>query len=293
VLYLALDTSLLWDSYCMVRLSVVYRGRAIPVVWQVLAHGSSSVAYETYRDLLDRAASLLPLGCKVVFLADRGFADIALMNQLKHLGWHWRMRIKGNFLVYRRGHRPCKVGRISLAPGQARFWHHVYITKRCHGPVHLALGRLRDSTEYWFVVSDEPTDLETFDEYGLRFDIEENFLDEKSNGFQLESSLVRSAAALSRLCFVIAITTLYLVSQGAEVAKQGRRRWVDPHWFRGSSYLRIGWNWVKAALVKGFDLVTKLHLSGEPDPEPAMSSRNQYMSQSGPRFDVEFVAYAP
>jgi hypothetical protein len=29
--YLALDTSLLWNQYCLIRLSVVYRGRAVPL----------------------------------------------------------------------------------------------------------------------------------------------------------------------------------------------------------------------------------------------------------------------
>jgi hypothetical protein len=24
----------------------------------------------------------------------------------------------------------------------------------------------------------------------------------------------------------------------------GQRRWVDPHWLRGHSYFRIGWDWV-------------------------------------------------
>ncbi|MFQ5796659.1 MAG: hypothetical protein ACE5JP_16645, partial [Candidatus Bipolaricaulia bacterium] len=87
------------------------------------------------------------------------------------------------------------------------------------------------------------------------YTIEENFLDDKSNGFQLESSEVREAQALSRLCFVIAMTTLYLVAQG-------KRRWVDPHWFRGSSYLKIGWNWINRALMKGWELITQLRLPG-------------------------------
>lgn len=291
-LYLALDTSMLWGTYCLIRLSVVYRGRAVPLIWTVLEHSSSSVAYEVYQDLLDKAAALLPLHCKVIFLADRGFADIDLMVHVKRLGWHYRIRIKGNFLVYRPGHRRRKVKNIPLACGQARFWHHVYITAQRFGPVHLALARPRGGTECWFVISDEPTGLETFDEYGLRFDIEENFLDDKSNGFQLESSLLRSAHVLSRLCFVLAITTLYLVSQGTEVVKQGKRRWVDPHWFRGSSYLKIGWDWVKAALNKGFDLITKLHLSSEPDPEPAMASRIQHQSRPLLQFSVEYVCYA-
>ena len=32
------------------------------------------------------------------------------------------------------------------------------------------------------MISDEAAELKTFEEYGLRFDIEENFLDDKSNG---------------------------------------------------------------------------------------------------------------
>jgi hypothetical protein len=32
---------------------------------------------------------------------------------------------------------------------------------------------------------------------------------------------------------VLAMTTLYLVSVGTSVVQQGKRRLVDPHWFRG------------------------------------------------------------
>lgn len=69
----------------------------------------------------------------------------------------------------------------------------------------------------------------------MRFDIEENFLDDKSNGFQLEASQIRDAEALTRLCLVVAVATRLLVSQGTDVVNKGRRRWVDPHWFRGLS----------------------------------------------------------
>jgi len=274
-LYLALDTSSLWGEYCIIRISVTYRGRAVPVVWEVLEHKSSTVSYETYKSLLDAAYALIPSGVEVIFLADRGFADTRLMSHLKKLGWHFRIRVKKSFWVYRNGHKPCKVCGFSLEQGgKALFLQNVYITNGKYGPVSLALAHCANG-EYWYVASDEPTDLATFDEYGLRFDIEENFLDDKSNGFQLESSFIRSADALSRLCFVIAITTLYLVSQGTQVVSEDKRRWVDNHWFRGNSYLRIGWQWVKAALVRGWDLCIKLYLSGQPDPEPAMASRRQ------------------
>jgi hypothetical protein len=291
-LYLALDTSLLWEQYCVIRISLIYRGRAIPLVWQVIEHASSSVAYATYRVLLDKAASLLPVNVRVVFLADRGFADVALMRHATRLGWHWRIRIKSCFLVYRRGHRRRKLSGYDLPPGQAHFWHHVHITAERYGPVHLALAHLAENGERWRVVSDEPTNLLTLDEYGLRFDIEENFLDDKSNGFQLESSLIRSAAALTRLGLVLALTTLYLVVQGTEVVKQGKRRWVDAHWLRGNSYLKIGWNWVRRALSHGWALLTRLSLDGEPDPHPAQASRNQFVRNPGPAFKTKFVNYA-
>jgi hypothetical protein len=109
------------------------------------------------------------------------------------------------------------------------------------------------------VVSAEPTAVKTFEEYGWRCDIEEHFLDDQSHGFQLASSWIRSAAALERLCWVLAITTLSLVAQGTEVVQHGKRRWVDPPWFRGQSYLKMGWHGVTLALSRGDKLVTRVH----------------------------------
>jgi hypothetical protein len=274
-LYLALDTSMLWNQYCLIRLSVVYRGRAVPVVWDVIEHGSSSVPHEAYAALLDAVPVLLPAGIKVVFLADRGFADTALLAHLRRLGWHFRIRIKATFSVVRPGRSVCKVEELALTPGRALFLHNIAITTEQFGPVSLALARHSSTGESWYIVSDEPTSVYTFEEYGRRFDIAENFLDDKSNGFQRESSLVRDADALSRLCFVVAVATLYLVAQGTQVVAAQKRRWVDPHWLRGTSYLRIGWQWVKTALTRGWELFATLHLTGAPDPEPCRASAAQ------------------
>jgi hypothetical protein len=125
------------------------------------------------------------------------------------------------------------------------------------------------------VISDEPTAVKTLEEYGLRCDIEENFLDDKSKGCQLESSLIRSPKAWERLCFVLAMSTLSLVSQGTAVVQQGKRRFVDPHWLRGDSYVKIGWKWVIYALTRGYELLSTVYLSSACDPEPAMASEKQ------------------
>jgi hypothetical protein len=162
------------------------------------------------------------------------------------------------------------------------------LTKPWYGPVHLALGRPQGSQEYWLVVSDEPTEAKTFEEYGLRFDIEENFLDDQANGVQLESSLIRSAPALARLCGVLALTTLSLVAPGTAVVTQGKRRWVAAPWFPGQSSLKIGGNWVKLALSRGDERMPGWHLSADPDPVPAMASKIQHQKPPQRFLTLEF-----
>lgn len=203
-----------------------------------------------------------------------------------------RIRSKASFRVRRRGQIPCKVEDFPLAPGRAVFLHHVAITDNNFGPVSLALARQTHTGEAWYVVSDEPTSVHTCVEYGWRFDSEENFLDDKSNGFQLESSRVRDAKAVERLWLVLAVATLYLVAQGTQVVATHKRRWVDPHWLRGNSYLRIGWQWVRTALARGWELGASLHLSGAPDPAPAQASAAQAHHAPPVTFTQTYI-YAP
>src|SRR5262245_24625484 len=140
---------MLWNTYCLIRLSVIDRGRAVPLVWCGLEHGSAHVGFETYRELLDRAAVWLPRRCEVIFLADRGFADTALMAHLGHLGWHGRIRITSSFWLSRRGCRRWKVERRAVARGQACFWPQVSSTAKQYGPVHLAVAQAGQGQDAW------------------------------------------------------------------------------------------------------------------------------------------------
>jgi hypothetical protein len=122
----------------------------------------------------------------------------------------------------------------------------VWIGDQRFGPVYLALAHVQTPNGYevWAIVSDEPTDLLTVDEFGLRFDIVEGLLDDKSAGFQLEASEICSTDALAKLALILATTTLYLVSTGVAVVALGQRCLEDAHWQRGLSYFHIGWRWI-------------------------------------------------
>ncbi len=270
-LILALDTSVLFEKFCLIRVSVLFRGRAVPLASRVLEHSSAQVSTAQLLPVLAEVKGMLDfLGLSEVrLLADRGFCDTALMAWLQVCGWHYRIRIKSSLILAAPGgQRLCKVGEVKLAPRETRCLHNVTLTGQRFGPVHIALGRPTDGPEQWQIVSDEPTNILTFAEYGERFQIEEGFLDEKSSLFGLEDSRLRDAAGLERLVLVLAVATLLLVSEGIEVVQHGDRRRVDPHWQRALSYLKIGLRAVQYALSRGKAVFTRLTLDGGPDPEP-------------------------
>jgi hypothetical protein len=268
---IALDTSMLFENYCMIKIVLLYRGRGIPVAWEVLEHGSASVDLKHLLNVLDAANAIFRKAGikKVKLLADRGFADTDLMRYLNALGWTYIIRIKANFGIYSpNGDLLCKAGQVALASNQSKHYHNVCLTKKLLGLVHVGLARVKGAKEPWFVVSNQPTSNRTFSEYGERFDIEQVFKDDKSGGFNLESSGLRGAEELNRLMLILCLAMLLLVAQGTRVVLQGWRRTVDPHWHRGLSYLKIGWRSVLRALATGQDFFVSLELLPGDDPDP-------------------------
>ena len=275
-LYLSLDTTMVWNCFCIIWVGVVYRGRTVVVAWRIVPQASSTVKLWAIQRVLRQAARIIPAEVEVVLLADRGFADGKFMKYLREtLQWHFRIRIKRSFQFQLEGQWR-KVSSVSLQPGQAYFTPAIAIGKtRPYTDVYLAFAHDRQSGEDWVIVSDEPTTLQTFAQYRLRFQVEESFLDLKSNGFNLEASRLRDKFALSQLCGVIALTSLFLVLQGTQVVIEGKRRLVDTHWNRGMSYLKLGWNWVRLALTRQWEIQIYPFLSSLPDPEPAFASKRQ------------------
>jgi hypothetical protein len=275
--YVALDVSVLKGSpFVLVRVSLIYRGRAIPLAWRVLQHASATVGYTGYEPVLDQARACLPPSLDVVLLADRGFVHEELFKWLRLHHWHYRIRLTGDTLIHWPDRRVAPVGTLLPPKGAAHFYHGVHLLGVAFGPCHLALAQLDEpNQDPWFLVSDEFTDLTTFDEYGLRFDLEENFLDDKSNGFQVEATRLNTPAALERLFLVLAVATLHFTSVGVGVVRRKLRRWVDTHWDRGMSYLKIGWSWLRQQFRRDWYTLPAFWLDPAPDPEPAMASRRQ------------------
>lgn len=261
---LALDTTVLWNEYCMIHLSVVCCGRAVPFLWKTLKHKSASVAFEEYQPLLDQAQDLLQEFSDVTLLADRAFACHELLDWLEPSSWHWCLRLARDTQVQGplgKG-RSCPISYLAPKLGEAKLYHNVGLWEDAQHRCNLVLAYPHgiDEDDFWAIMTDRPPSLDVLWQYGKRFGCEELFLDSKSGAFQLEQSRLRDAQAINRLYLVVAVALLFCTQQGLAVQVAGLRRQVDPHWDRGLSFLKIGLNWLKGMLYKGRSLFPPLPL---------------------------------
>ena len=90
---------------------------------------------------------------------------------------------------------------------------------------------------------------------------------------------------LERLCFVLAVTTLYLTVQGIDVVEAGLRQQVDVHWFRGNRYLRVGWDWIRRALIVPRQCIRQVHFVGNLVIDSVLPS----LKYLGAPFQLEFM----
>lgn len=77
---LTLDTSMLWDEYCLIEVCMAWGGRSFPLSQKVIKHGSASVSFADYCPVRNAAKAVLPKDCQVTLLADRGFEHGELLR---------------------------------------------------------------------------------------------------------------------------------------------------------------------------------------------------------------------
>jgi Transposase DDE domain len=236
---LTLDTSMLWEQYCLIEVCLVWGGRSIPLAQTVLEHRSATVGFEDYRPVLETTRQLLPPHAQITLLADRGFEHGAFIRWLRQHHWSWAIRAKSDLNVTLSNGQTAAVAQ--LLPPQAEAYLFPEVTILQDIDCHLATANLALAGEAWAVLTDMPPSVQTFAVYGQRFGgIEPHFKDYKSAGFELIRSHLRGAEALSCLLMLLAAATLIAISIALVVSGEGRRKQIDWHNQRGLSFLQLG-----------------------------------------------------
>jgi hypothetical protein len=287
-LLLALDTTVLWNRFCVVVLSVVCHGRAIPLLWQTLEHPSASVSAEVVLALLQRADRLLAGFTAITVLADRAFPSAELLSWFEpQPRWRYVMRLRSDTWIHgAAAPMGCEVRHLRLPRGHCRGFRDVLLWGNGHQRANLLLARPIGiaAAEPWYLVSNLEPSLDLVWAYGQRFCCEQLFRDQKSGIFQLERSGLRDPARIDRLLLVVAIAVLLSSLQGYAISLSGQRHRVDPHWKRGLSFARIGLHWLQqSAITAGRALLAWMPIPLQ-TLEPCIPSRGVRRRQQQPWF---------
>jgi Transposase DDE domain len=270
---LTLDTSMLWDQFCLIEVCFVWGGRSFTLAQVVLEHGSAMVGFEQYQPLLERAKQVLPAGVRVTLLADRGFEHTALVRWLRQHQWSWAIRVKSDLCVTLAKGQTRSVEQLTPPSGQAYLYRNVRVFTDIDA--HLATAHLSDAKEVWAVLSDHPPSLQTFALYGQRFGgIEPHFKDYKSAAFDVLHSGLRNAQALTCLFMLLDCATLIALMLGMMLVQAGQRASIDWHGERGLSFLQLGLRQLAGLCYQRLPLPSLLALP-KTNPPPACASQKK------------------
>jgi hypothetical protein len=236
---LTLDTSMLWDQFCLIEVCLAWGGRSFTLAQVVLEHGSAMVGFEQYKPVLERVQTVLPPEVQVTLLADRGFEHGDLMRWLNTQQWDWAIRVKSDLLVTTKAGRTQPVEGFFPPPEQAYLIGPVQVLGDIDA--HLATANVPGAQDTWAVLSSQTASLQTFALYGQRFGgIEPHYKDYQSAAFDVLDSGLRDAQALTRLFMLLDCTYLIALILGMMLVKAGQRSRLDWHGDRGLSFLQLG-----------------------------------------------------
>ena len=215
---LAIDWTIEGVQHLLV-VSLVTGGRAVPIYWR--AYDATVLQgrmrrYETavIRRALTRVQGALGLR-RVLVTADRGFADVALVDVLTALGVEFIIRVKGSTKVCIQGHwrklntlafagnaRQRNLGRVAYCASTP---HRLWVTKSRARDRHGKWG-------IWALLSNRPHRAKAAAaEYGRRFGCAQGFRDAKWElGFA--QARIQDIHAWSRLLALFALALLVVVS---------------------------------------------------------------------------------
>jgi Transposase DDE domain len=269
-LELALDTSMLWDKFCLIEVCLIWGGRSISLAQVVLEHGSATVGFEDYRPVLEQVLTLLPPQSRVTLLADRGFEHGELIRWLNRNRWSWAIRAKTDLQVTLPTGSTKSVEQLIPPSEQAYLFPDVTVLGDIN--CHLATANLTMADGSWAVLTAISPSLQTFALYGRRFGgIEPHFKDYKSGAFDIVSSHLRNAKALTCLFVLLATASLIALILGMMLVRLGQRSWLDWHDRRGLSFLQLGLRQLHSLLYQQKPL-PKLEILPKSNPPPAYAS---------------------
>lgn len=227
-LALAMDASSLSDRFVVLAISVVYRGCAVPIAWQVLPASKKKEWKPVWLALFACFEQVIPPDWVVLVLADRGLYADWLFTAIQKLGWHPFLRINANGKYCAQGTSQF-LPMSRLAPGVGSHWAGRATCFKNH-PIQATLLVAWEAgyEDPWLIVTDLQPQQANIAWYSLRAWIESGFKHTKRAGWHWQATRMTDPKRAERLWLAIAVATLWVVSVGGEADAATSASTLDP-----------------------------------------------------------------
>jgi hypothetical protein len=207
------------QSTLMLSLVTTY-GRAQPLLWLTVYKGELAGRRNEFEDCcLSRLKEALPEGARVTILADRGFADVRLMEFVRELGFEYVIRFRGDTFVSAANGETRRADQWVGAGGRARKLTGAKLTREGFEVGACVCVHAKGMKEAWHLAASDraKSAKEIIDLYAKRWTIEPSFRDTKDLRFGMGMAELRIADPMrrDRLLLLNALAILLLTLLGA------------------------------------------------------------------------------
>jgi hypothetical protein len=215
-LVLVMDGSVVGRGCCALMISVIYKGRALPLAWRVRQVPKGHFPEDFHINLVELVMSVIPEGTEVVFLGDGEFDGIDLQEVMNDSGWFYACRTAKSTVATWEGIQfNLDLLGSSIKPGMLIEFKEVQFTRNAYGPVMVMCCWAKDEAEPLYLVSNLSVAEEAIKYYQKRFRIETFFSDQKSRGFNIQKSHLEDPQRLSRLLIALCLAYIWIVYLGS------------------------------------------------------------------------------
>ncbi len=218
-LAIALDASTLGQRFTILSISVVIRGCAIPIAWQIVEATRAGAWRPHWETLLAGLEDCVPTEWTVIVMADRGLYAKWLFTAIQKSGLaslsaYQSARTVSSELGQRSFSRS-----VRWSPKVGGRWNGrvtCFATKKRQLDCTLLARWDRGYRDAWLIVTDLAPAQADVAWYGLRAWIECGFKDAKRGGWHWEQTKMRDPRRAERLWLAMAVATLWVVSVGCQ-----------------------------------------------------------------------------
>ena len=253
---------------CMVLMaSVVYQGRAIPLLGTVVKGKKGHLPQHVHCALIRQLREVIPAQATVLVLGDGEFDGTALQAAIRAAKWDDACRTASNITIYA-ADRVFTVGDLPLQRGEAVAIADVEMTGARYGPI-LLIGVWEEAHDEPIYVITSLTDAQcAIESYRLRFRIECMFAEHKSRGFHIHKSHLNKPERVARLLIATSLAYLWVHAVAMFAVAQG---WIERFHRKDRcdlSLFQIGVRAIRYAVREGWRIPVSFLLPANPLPGP-------------------------